>query len=68
MIFDFLNIIQGIEMIKAINEAAEKGYLENVHAACTNCDPRDVCDFCDVRDSCSQCDSEWCMPFVRDWN
>lgn len=54
-------------MIKAINEAAEKGYWEDVHAGCTKCDPKDVCIFCDVRDDCSQCDSEWCLPFVKDW-
>lgn len=56
----------GSIMLKAINKTAENGYLENTHADCTNCAPKDICIFCDVRDSCSYCDSEWCNPFVKD--
>lgn len=49
-------------MIKAVNESAKNGYLQNVKDNSQN-----ICVLCDTRDSCTHCDSEWCAPFVKDW-
>ncbi len=55
-------------MFKPLNEVALNGVLDGATAGCTYCDPKDICNWCDVRDFCETCDSEWCNPFVGDYD
>lgn len=52
--------------MKAINDSAKEN--NEITCGCRVCDPKDICSWCDVRDFCEKCDSEWCWPFVGDYD